>query len=448
MNAYQKRMSELFKEFENIRKKAENEARKMTTKEITERESLKAQIEETSKAAEKAEQDALAEIELRTTLYGDGGNNALTLESGVTGGAVDREQRGGRLLAPSDKKDYRSLFGAQREHSWTDKETSFFQAIFSGRHHPGLIRTAMTEGVPSDGGFLVPVEYSSQIHNVSLENELVMPRCFVQPMLTNEIKLPAMEIGDHSSNLFGGFTASYVAETGDISEANPKTRMMTLSAKKLTGLLRFSNELAQDIPGGEQQIVNICGKGLSYYRDRAFLKGSGVGEPLGILNADCVVSVDKKTGQKADTIQYGNLTQMMSRMYAGSFANSVWVCHQTCIPQLLELSIAVGVGGSVIPVMSESNGEFKILTRPVLFTEKTEPLGDVGDIMLVDFSQYVIGLRTGMRFDMSPHIHFKTDELMARLIERHDGQPLWDEALTLEDGSTTVSPFITLAERA
>ena len=89
-----------------------------------------------------------------------------------------------------------------------------------------------------------------------------------------------------------------------------------------------------------------------------------------------------------------------------------------------------------------------MLTRPVIFTEKTEVLGDKGDIGLFDFSQYVVGLREGMRFDLSGHVHFVTDELMARLIERHDGMPLWDSALTMEDGSTQVSPFVTLAERA
>jgi HK97 family phage major capsid protein len=83
-----------------------------------------------------------------------------------------------------------------------------------------------------------------------------------------------------------------------------------------------------------------------------------------------------------------------------------------------------------------------------LFSEKTEKLGDKGDIILADLSQYVVGLRSEMRFDMSIHVHFQTDELLARLIERHDGQPLWDAPLTLEDGSTTVSPFVTLAERA
>ena len=356
--------------------------------------------------------------------------------------------RAGQLAGPCNDKQFRALFGTAGGCNWNDDSISFFDAVFSRRHHPELQKRAMTEGTPSDGGYLVPVQHAAQIHNVSLENELVLPRCFLQPMVSNEINLPAMDIGDHSSNLFGGFTASYTAEAGTISEADPKVRSMTLVAKKLTGMLRFSSELSEDIPGGFDQIVNICGKGLSWYRDKSFLKGSGAGQPLGILNAGCLVTQPKATGQAKDTITYANLTGMLSKMYAGSFKNSVWICHQTTIPQLLELSIAVGTGGSFVPVMSESNGEFKILTRPVIFTEKTEVLGDQGDILLADLSQYIVGLRSEMRFDLSPHVAFATDEIYARLIERHDGQPLWDEALTLEDGSTEVSPFVVLAERA
>ena len=352
------------------------------------------------------------------------------------------------LRGPGDVKDYRALFG-NAGHSWQGRGTgdNFFNAVFSGRHDPRLIRSGMNETTPSDGGFLVPTEYASRIHAVSLENEIVMPRAFVQPMISNEIRLPAMNVGDHSSSLYGGFTASYVAEAGEISTANPKTRQMELNAKKLTGMLRFSSELAADIPGGENQIVNICGKGLSWYRDRAFIKGTGAGEPLGILNADSLVTVDKVNAQTANTIVYENLTTMMSRMFSGSFGNSVWIAHPSTIPQLMALYVPTGDGGTTVPVMSASGDSFSMLTRPVLFTEKVEPLGSKGDIILADLSQYVVGLRAGMRFDMSIHAHFQTDELLARLIERHDGQPLWDSALTLEDGTNTVSPFVTLAVR-
>ena len=356
--------------------------------------------------------------------------------------------RGGELLGPSDKKDYRSLFGSSRGYSWPDNDSNFFQAALSGRFHPGLIRNSMTEATPSDGGFLVPTETAARIHAVSLENEVVMPLCLVQPMTTNQTNVPAMAIGSHASHVFGGFIASYTAEAGTINENSPKVRNMELLAKKLTGMIRFSSELNLDSPNGMAQIESICGKGLAWYRDRAFLKGSGAGEPLGILNSDCLVTVAKEAGQNADTIMYENLVNMVSRLYAGSFSNSVWICHQTTIPQLLQLSVAIGTGGSHIPVLNESNGQFSMLTRPVVFTEKTEKLGDLGDIMLCDFSQYIVGLRNEMRFDTSIHVHFGTDELVSRLIERHDGQPLWDEPLTLEDGSTTVSPFVTLAARA
>jgi len=362
------------------------------------------------------------------------------------GGGIRKDGAYG-LIGPNECKDYQALFGKEG-YDWPDKETNFFSAALSGRHHPGLIRNSMSETVPSDGAFLVPSEQAARIHAVSLENELVMPRCYVQPMRSNSIKIPAMSIGDHSTALFGGFTASYTNEAGTISEANPKSRAMELNAKKLTGLIRFSSELNADVPGGMGQIETLCGKGLSWYRDKAFLKGTGAGEPLGILNAACTIEVDKETGQKADTIVYENLTKMMARMFAGSFQNSVWVAHQTTIPQLLTLSLAVGTGGDAIPVMTESNGQFKILTRPVLFTEKTETRGNNGDIMLADFSQYVVGLRSDMRFDTSIHVAFETDEILSRIIERHDGQPLWSESLTLEDGSTTVSPFVVLAERA
>ena len=361
-----------------------------------------------------------------------------------------RESNGYEIRSPGSKKNFRSLFGKTplNDYRWNDTDTDYFSAVFAGRFHPGLTTRSMVEGIASDGGFLVPTETSEIIHNVALENEIVLPNAYVMPMKTNDKNIPGLNIGDHSSNLFGGFTASYKPEAGTLDEANPKARLMALSAKKLTGYLKFSREVFDDIPGGGGQIAEICGKGLAWYRDKSFLKGTGAGEPLGILNADCLVTVSKESGQSADTILYENLIQMMSRMFAGSFANSVWVCHQTCIPQLLTLAVPIGLGGSHIPVMSKGKAGFEILTRPVIFTEKTEVLGDKGDVMLCDFGQYVVGLREELRLEYSPHVYFTTDQIAARLVARHDGMPLWDKALTLEDGATTVSPFVTLAERA
>ncbi|MFC1886063.1 phage major capsid protein, partial [Thermodesulfobacteriota bacterium] len=212
--------------------------------------------------------DGLDELETNSSEIRYGGPPDKTDPQNMGGMNNRTTGNGYELRTADDKKNFRSLYGSGiNQHTWTDPNSTFFQALFSKRYHPDLLTRAMTEGTPSAGGFLVPVEYASKIHNVSLENELVMPMATVQPMQSNSIILPAMEIGDHSSNLYGGFTASYKGEASTLTEANPTTRAMELVAHKLTGYLRFSNELMSDVQNGEKQILDICGKGLARCAD-------------------------------------------------------------------------------------------------------------------------------------------------------------------------------------
>jgi hypothetical protein len=48
-------------------------------------------------------------------------------------------------------------------------------------------------------------------------------------MSSNNLSLPAWTIGDHSSNLYGGFEASYTGEGSSLSEANQERN----NAKKM-----------------------------------------------------------------------------------------------------------------------------------------------------------------------------------------------------------------------
>ncbi len=342
--------------------------------------------------------------------------------------------------------NYRSLFGENLSNDGFNSFQEFVTAVGSKRSHPNL--RAMKEGVPSDGGFLVPEEFAAQVFDVALESEIVRPRATVHPMVSKTKKIPATTIGDHSSNLFGGVTASWTAEEGTMTGAEPKFRQMELTANKLTCFGITSNELGDDGLNVEESISKTFTGALSWFLDRDFLKGDGAGKPLGVLNAGCLITVAKEGGQAADTIEYQNLTKMLSRLHPASWRNSVWIAHTSAIPQLLGLSMPVGTGGSHYPVLNETNGNFRMLSRPVIFSEKGEALGDVGDIMLCDFSQYAIGLRKEMRLESSIHAKFSTDQTSWRMIIRVDGQPLWNEVLTLEDGTNTVSPFITLAARA
>jgi HK97 family phage major capsid protein len=293
------------------------------------------------------------------------------------------------------------------------------------------------------------VEYAKDIHNVALEDEIVLPRAYVLPMNSGTIRIPAMAIGDHSSSLYGGFIGTWKGETSALTEANPTVRQMELNANKLTGFIRYSNELFEDMPAvGERQLKQICGRGLGWYRDAAYISGTGAGQPLGLINNSCKIEVSAEAGQAAASIVYENLTNMLSRLYPGGYKNAVWICHTSTVPSLLELSQSVGTGGSAVKVMTEDgSGKFRMLGLDVVFSEKGSVLGTAGDIILADLTTYVCGVSEELRIDTSQHVYFASDEGAMRLISRIDGQSLWSEALTLKDGSTTVSPIITLETR-
>ena len=111
-----------------------------------------------------AELDKPADDSLGMKLY-----EGQTLGGGSSSGSVlsTRKDGGFSLIPPNGRKDYKSLFG-NSGYQWPDRDTNFFGAALSGRHHPGLILNSMSETVPSDGGFLVPTEQAANIHAVSL----------------------------------------------------------------------------------------------------------------------------------------------------------------------------------------------------------------------------------------------------------------------------------------
>jgi HK97 family phage major capsid protein len=138
---------------------------------------------------------------------------------------------------------------------------------------------------------------------------------------------------------------------------------------------------------------------------------------------------------------------MYARLLPSSVQRSIWLTGPSAIPQLLTLTVAVGTGGSVIPVMTRNGGAFEILGRPVVITEHCSTLGTVGDIVFADFQGYIIGLRKEAAIEKSAHVGWQTDETGYRTIVRVDGMPALDKAITPEHGTATLSTFVALETR-
>jgi HK97 family phage major capsid protein len=329
-----------------------------------------------------------------------------------------------------------------------DSPGEFFSTVIRRLSDPRLETRAMGEVVAADGGFLLPSQLASRIMDTALESEVVRSRATVIPMASRTATFPLFDSYDRSGGQVAGISATWVAEHGTPSEQQPRVNVVNLEAKKFMVLVRLSTEILEDVSGLTAQLTASLGRAIGYHLDEAFLNGAGAATPQGVLKSPALIVVAKETGQSADTIEFENVQQMMSRLAPGSWNNSVWVCHPTCLPQLFALSLAVGTGGSVVnAVTRDGSGNLSLYGRPLLVSEKVPVLGDQGDIGLYDFSRYLIGMRADLRVDTSQHASFSSDEVLLKLRLRLDAKSMDGQAQLPKQG-LSLSPFVTLAARA
>lgn len=310
----------------------------------------------------------------------------------------------------------------------------------------GALRNAASSVSPADGGFLVPETLRSQLLQLALEQAVVRPLATVVPMESARVPFPMIDTTTNAGSVFGGMVAYWGEEGAAFQDSNPKFGRVELDAKKLTGLSAVPNELLQDsITSFSALIETLWPKALAFEEDNKFQTGSGTGEPLGFRGAgnSASVTVSRTTASK---IQYLDVIAMYARMLPSSLGNAVWMCSPDALPQLLQLSLTVGTGGNSVFVVNAAAGmPMSIFGRPLIITEKGGILGSRGDLAFVDLSYYLVGDRQIMTADSSTDYNFGTDKTTFRIIQRVDGRPWIQSAITPANGSTsTLSPFVEL----
>ena len=104
-------------------------------------------------------------------------------------------------------------------------------------------------------------------------------------------------------------------------------------------------------------------------------------------------------------------------------------------PVLLKCFIKLWPAAILKPEVSKVEACITILV------EQCRTVGDLGDIYLCDWSQYLVGQKSGsgggLQFAQSIHLKFDYDQTAYRFVFRVDGQPLWKSAITPLYGSNT-----------
>jgi HK97 family phage major capsid protein len=367
---------------------------------------------------------------------------------------------------------YRELFGLQTlSHQGFNSSGEFFNAVYRSReiadprllHGAGIQAAgAQREAQPSQGGFLVPSQFSARLLDLALESEIVRPRCQLWPMESPTLKVPGLDDFVHTGGvLLGGVVAAWANEMDNLNLQNVKTRLVELHANKLAILLNTSNELLEDAPDFSTMLDVKLRAAASFFLDAAFLFGTGVGQPRGVINDPALLTIAIEAGQtlaNSGGLLYANITKMYARLapQCRNAKSACWIVNSDLLPSLLSMQLVVknvagteNVGGSAtMAVTYRADGSMMLLGMPLYCSEKLSAVGTVGDVILADFSQYAVGLRKEIEIRSAPlGPGFTNDSTWLRLITRIDGQGLWSKFLTPENGNT-LSWCVTLAARA
>ena len=337
---------------------------------------------------------------------------------------------------------------------WPKYETLKNSATLRAKRNKILeVQNSYGSEVPADGGFLIPEILRSGILEVALETAVVRPRAQVIPMDSLRVPIPMIDTTSNVSSIFGGIVAYWTEEAAQLVESQATFGRVVLDAKKLTAFAAVPNELLADAPAFSAFFDSIFPRAIAWYEDVAFMTGTGVGEPLGFVNCPASVQVAAESGQATKTIVWENVVKMYARMLPTALQNAVWICAIDTFPELATMALSVGTGGGPVWMGNytdpgKATPPVTILGRPVYFTEKVGPLGTTGDIAFVDLSYYLIGDRQMMQTASSEQYLFQNDKTAFRVIERVDGRPWIQSAITPRNNSTnTLTPFVQLASR-
>lgn len=306
------------------------------------------------------------------------------------------------------------------------------EKVYRSPHEKG----ALAESSGVTGGYAVPPELRYDLMQDVGDAALFRPHAHVVDMAGDTLSLPLPDATTAPSAagvapFWGGLKMQWARENAARPETEPQVRQLELTAWWLGGYALESGRLAQDGGAGLDSWLRVLfARSIAWYEDYAFLQGTGVGQPLGVLNAPGTVLATRNT---PGHFKVADAQAMWADFYG--VGDGCWLATRAAGADVTALT-------GWIP-----NGPMELYGLPVLPTTKLPALGTAGDLVLADRSLYVIGDRGQVLIEYAreePTAFLKFQEVW-RFSERVDGQPLLGSAVTLPDGGTTkVSPFVAL----
>jgi len=308
------------------------------------------------------------------------------------------------------------------------------------------VRAALSEGVNTSGGALVPDELERAIIDLREEYGLFRRAVRVTPMGSDTRNIPRR---------VGGLTAYFVGEGASGTESDASWDNVSLVAKKLMVLTRMSSEVAEDaIIDLADTMAQEIAYAFAIKEDTVGFTGTGIATDGGIVGVlvkalDGSHNLAKVTASGAansadvfSEITSDHLIDLMAAIPQFAKPGAAWYCGPVAQALVFD-AIKAAAGGNTGDNLAQANAPrflgYPINVSPVFPDNATT---DYSGLAMIGFGNLrmaaTMGDRRGIRVALSNEKYWTEDQIGIKGTERFD--------INVHDlGSNTVkSPFAVL----
>ena len=229
-----------------------------------------------------------------------------------------------------------------------------------------------------------------------------------------------------------GATAYWIAENVAITDSDPTSTQVTLTAKKVTAATKVSNELLNDAanPAGYSDWIaaELALTLTNAIENIAFNGNSGSAPSIaGILTANGILAGSSATyaaslvtaaGDTPDEVTKANLLRMVATMPSHSQAGAKWYVSPYFFADCMQ-ALDAAQGGSV--GLTQALG-LTFMGKPVVLTDEMPAAGDqTGNVMALYANlanAAIFGIRQGIELASSDQVAFLSDQTVLRATAR------------------------------
>jgi HK97 family phage major capsid protein len=252
---------------------------------------------------------------------------------------------------------------------------------------------AMSGASGASGGYLLPVSLSAAIlDRARARTRVLQAGARVLPMNTRQVDVAVWE---------GDPTLSWHTENAVIPPSDGALGRRTLTARTLAGLTAVSLELLEDGIGVEDALVSAFVNEVARLFDLAALYGSGTApEPRGIRNsaaAGVVVDTTTMTANGSAPTSYAPLLATVGAVRDADEEPTAILWSPRTARKFGSLADTTG---QPLGVPSYLDGVQRLETSIVPNNLSQGTSSDVSDVIVGDFRQLLVGVRTQLRVDV------------------------------------------------